>query len=114
MTAPMATAAENSRRPPLRPRAACRPIALSQALGAARSANGGLTAVGRDTCSPGRSGVRHRRHEPDHRRTGKWIFAPPLADCVLVNIGDQLQTWTGAGSSPLRIACEPITHLMLR
>jgi isopenicillin N synthase-like dioxygenase len=28
------------------------------------------------------------------RRTGEWIPAPPLADCVLVNIGDQLQEWT--------------------
>jgi isopenicillin N synthase-like dioxygenase len=28
------------------------------------------------------------------RRTGEWTPAPPLADCVLVNIGDELQAWT--------------------
>ena len=28
------------------------------------------------------------------RRSGEWTPAPPLADCVLVNIGDQLQAWT--------------------
>src|SRR5262249_23516800 len=27
-------------------------------------------------------------------RSGTWIPAPPLVDCVLVNIGDQLEAWT--------------------
>jgi isopenicillin N synthase-like dioxygenase len=36
----------------------------------------------------GQGGLEVRRH------TGEWIFAPPLVDCVLVNIGDQLQAWT--------------------
>jgi isopenicillin N synthase-like dioxygenase len=39
------------------------------------------------------------------RRTGEWTPAPPLADCVLVNIGDQLQAWTGGRlvSTPHRV-----------
>jgi hypothetical protein len=54
-------AAENSRRPPLRPRTACRQIALPQATGAA------LPGMGRDpvrrrACSSDRFGL--RRHEP--------------------------------------------------
>jgi isopenicillin N synthase-like dioxygenase len=42
------------------------------------------------------------------RRTGEWIFAPPLADCVLVNIGDQLQAWTGGRlvSTPHRVRAD--------
>jgi isopenicillin N synthase-like dioxygenase len=42
------------------------------------------------------------------RRTGEWIFAPPLANCVLVNIGDQLQAWTGGRlvSTPHRVRAE--------
>src|SRR5712691_10071921 len=56
-------AAENSRRPPLRPRPACRQIALPQAAGAA-SRREGITAIRlrRPACSSGRSGL--RRHEP--------------------------------------------------
>jgi isopenicillin N synthase-like dioxygenase len=39
------------------------------------------------------------------RRTGEWISAPALSDCVLVNIGDQLQAWTGGRlvSTPHRV-----------
>jgi isopenicillin N synthase-like dioxygenase len=42
------------------------------------------------------------------RRTGEWIFAPPLADCVLVNTGDQLQAWTGGRlvSTPHRVRAD--------
>jgi isopenicillin N synthase-like dioxygenase len=41
-------------------------------------------------------------------RTGEWICAPPLADCVLVNIGDQLQAWTGGRlvSTPHRVRAD--------
>jgi isopenicillin N synthase-like dioxygenase len=39
------------------------------------------------------------------RRTGEWIFARPWPDCVLVNIGDQLQAWTAGRlvSTPHRV-----------
>jgi len=39
------------------------------------------------------------------RRNGEWILAPPLTDCVLVNIGDQLQAWTAGRlmSTPHRV-----------
>ena len=39
------------------------------------------------------------------RRTGEWTYAPPLTDCVLVNIGDQLQAWTAGRllSTPHRV-----------
>jgi isopenicillin N synthase-like dioxygenase len=39
------------------------------------------------------------------RRTGEWISAAPFADCVLVNIGDQLETWTAGKlvSTPHRV-----------
>jgi isopenicillin N synthase-like dioxygenase len=39
------------------------------------------------------------------RPTGEWILAPPLADCLLVNIGDQLQAWSGGRlvSTPHRV-----------
>jgi isopenicillin N synthase-like dioxygenase len=39
------------------------------------------------------------------RRTGEWTLAPPLTDCVLVNIGDQLQVWTAGKlvSTPHRV-----------
>jgi isopenicillin N synthase-like dioxygenase len=42
------------------------------------------------------------------RRTGDWIPAPPLADCVLVNIGDQLQAWTAGNlvSTPHRVRAD--------
>lgn len=49
------------------------------------------------------------------RRTGEWIFAPPLPDCVLVNIGDQLQAWTAGRlvSTPhrVRVAGSPDTAI---
>jgi isopenicillin N synthase-like dioxygenase len=39
-------------------------------------------------------------------RNGEWILAPPLTDCVLVNIGDQLQAWTAGRlvSTPHRVS----------
>jgi isopenicillin N synthase-like dioxygenase len=42
------------------------------------------------------------------RRTGEWTFAPPLTDCVLVNIGDQLQSWTAGRlvSTPHRVRAD--------
>lgn len=42
------------------------------------------------------------------RRAGEWTPAPPLADCVLVNIGDQLQAWTGGKlvSTPHRVRAD--------
>ena len=48
-------AVENSRRPPLRARAACRPIALSKAAGAARSGKGAITANRCDRQAGGRA-----------------------------------------------------------
>jgi isopenicillin N synthase-like dioxygenase len=43
------------------------------------------------------------------RPTGEWIVAPPLTDCVLVNIGDQLQVWTAGRlvSTPHRVRADP-------
>jgi len=40
------------------------------------------------------------------RRSGEWVLAPPLTDCVLVNIGDQLQAWTAGRlvSTPHRVS----------
>ena len=42
------------------------------------------------------------------RRTGEWTPAPPLADCVLVNIGDELQAWTAGKlvSTPHRVRAD--------
>lgn len=43
------------------------------------------------------------------RRSGEWALAPPLTDCVLVNIGDQLQAWTAGRlvSTPHRVQAGP-------
>jgi isopenicillin N synthase-like dioxygenase len=51
----------------------------------------------------GQSGLEVRR------RNGEWLLAPPLTDCVLVNIGDQLQVWTSGRlvSTPHRVPADP-------
>jgi isopenicillin N synthase-like dioxygenase len=49
------------------------------------------------------------------RRTGEWTPAPPLTDCVLVNIGDQLQAWTAGRlvSTPHRVRANFSPHAEL-
>src|SRR5215472_6198389 len=84
-------AAENSRRPPLRPRPACRPIALSQAAGAAFRER---AMIGRDAGSRRRSDV--RRHEPVHVLWGE-LFAqgcPKRSDAMVAQvIVEVLERW---------------------
>src|SRR5229473_4016506 len=80
-------AAENSRRPPLRPRPACRPIALSQAAGAAFRREG-ITAIRlrRPACSSGRSGL--RQHEPAEVLQEKLVTqrCPKCSDAELAQV----------------------------
>jgi isopenicillin N synthase-like dioxygenase len=44
------------------------------------------------------------------KSTGEWIPAPPIADCVLVNIADELQAWTKGKlvSTPHRVRADSI------